>query len=276
MAPPERDETTLRRFLLRTLPDEQRAALETEALRDDGVFEDLQAVEDDLFHDYARGALSDGERRDFERTLLRTPDGPRRLADAQALVVRLDAAPAPGSVSAVRWSAPAWLAAAAVLIALAAAWLLGRPAAPPQQAQQPAPPPTAVPTGSAPPVPQASPSAAPAATRIVSLALAPGMLRGSPGPVPRVTVTGDVGRLRLVLALPAENRARAYDALLRTAEGRTVWKSSGLRGDAGGGTVSMELPAPALPEGDYELVLERRTEGGPEPVADYRFRLLRD
>jgi hypothetical protein len=273
MAPPERDESTLRRFLLRTLPEEQRATLEAEALRDDGVFEDLQAVEDDLFHDYARGGLPDGERRDFERTLLRTPEGPRRLADARALLARLDAAPA--SPAGARWSAPAWLAAAAVLIALAAAWLLGRPAAAPQHAQQPAPPPTAVPTGPAPSAPQASPPAAPA-VRIVSLALGPGLLRGSPGPLPRVMVTGDVGRLRLVLALPAEGRARAYEALLRTAEGRTVWKGSGLRGDTGGGTVSMELPASALPEGDYELELQRPGPGGPEPFADYRFRLLRE
>jgi hypothetical protein len=261
------DEARLRRYLLRTLPEEERDELEAQVLRDDALFEELEALEDELFHDYAHGRLADGERRDFERSLLAAPGAAERVEHARALLARL--APAPSR--SVRWSAPAWLAAAAVVIALGAAWLWrGAPAAPPQAAHSPAAPPSVPPAPSA-----APPSAAPApVTRVASLALAPGLLRGSPGPLPRLTLGGDVGRVRLVLSLPLEARAPAYDALLRTAEGRTVWKGSGLRPEPRRATLIMELPADALPEGDYELVLAGAA--GAPAGADYRFRLLRD
>lgn len=272
MAPPERDETTLRRYLLRTLPEEERVELEAEALRDDAAFERLQAVEDELFHDYVRGGLSDGERRDFERTLLLIPGGARRLEEARAFLGRLGVQVKPRR--AARWASPVWLAAAAVVLALAAAWLLRGTPAPPQQAQQPSP---AIPVPSPPlsPAPSAAPASPALPSRVVSLALAPGLVRGT-GPMPRVRITDRVASIALVLSLPPRVSGRTFDAALRSAEGAVVWRETGRRPDAGGATLTLDLPATELPEGDYELVLQRPSSGGREPVADYRFRLLRD
>jgi hypothetical protein len=272
MAPPERDETTLRRYLLRTLAEAERVELEAEALRDDAAFERLQAVEDDLFHDYARGGLPDGERRDFERTLLLTPGGARRLEEARAFLGRLGVRAEPRR--AARWVSPVWLAAAAVVLAVAAAWLLRGTPAPPRQAQQPSP---ALPVPSPPlsPAPPAAPASPTVPSRVVSLALSPGLVRGS-GSMPRLHITDRVASITLVLSLPPRVSGRTFDAALRSAEGTVVWREAGRRPDRGGATLTLDLPATELPEGDYELVLERPASGGREPVADYPFRLLRD
>ena len=257
MAPPERDPNTLRRYLLRTLPAEERDRLEVEALRDPEAFDDLQAAEDDLFHDYARGVLADGEREDFERTVLALPGAEERVAAARALVKALDAQPPAAAAPTWRWTAG--LAAAAALAVLAA-WLLlrARPAEAPL-------------TAAVSPSPSPSPSASPAPpARVLALALAPGAVR-SGGVMPTAAVDARTTALELLLTLPAAPPPRMA-AVLRTAEGAAVWSAGDLVAE--GRLLTLRPPLDALAEADYELVLSRTA--GSRPLAEYHFRLLRE
>jgi hypothetical protein len=263
MAPPERDERTLRRYLLRTLPEEQRLRVERGVLGEDGLFDDLSALEDDLFHDYAAGRLSDSERADFERSLMTLPGADERLAAARALLARVAPAAAP------RVRPGAWLAAAAALIlALGVLWLLRgqREAAPrPQQAvATPSPAPAAPSLAS--PTPAPSPGLA---GRVLALALSPAALR-SGGAMPKVTIAPDVTGLRLQLQLPAGAGSGPFQAVIRSAEGQKAWSG---RATTHGRTATVEPMLAALPEGDYELVLLRAPS---DEIATYRFRLLRE
>ena len=257
MAPPERDPNTLRRYLLRTLPPDERDRLEVEALRDPEAFDDLQAAEDDLFHDYARGLLADGEREDFERTLLALPGVEERVAAARALVRALDAQPPAAAAPTWRWTA---VLAAAAALAVLAAWLLlrARPAETPLTAAV-----------SPPPSPPPSASPAPPA-RVLALALAPGAVR-SGGTMPTAAVDARTTALELLLTLPAAPPPRMA-AVLRTAEGAAVWSAGDLVAE--GRLLTLRPPLDALAEADYELVLSRTA--GSRPVAEYRFRLLRE
>lgn len=263
MAPPERDERTLRRYLLRTLPNEQRVQVERDVLGDEALFEELSALEDDLFHDYAAGLLSDSERLDFERSLLTLPAAAERLAAARALLDRV------APVRARTLGRSTWLAAAAALIAaLGVMWLLRarqEPAARPRQAVA-----TPSPAPAAPAL--ASPTAAPSpglAGRVLALALSPAALR-SGGPMPKAVITPDVTGLRLQLALPEGAASGPLQALIRSAEGEKAWSG---RAAAQARSALVEPPLAALPEGDYELLLIRPPAA---EIATYRFRLLRE
>ena len=254
------EDRDLRRYLLGAVAEEERARIEADALRDDGRYEELLAVEDELFHEYAQGGLSDVERRQFEERFLATPEGRERLDRARALLQRLRPAgsaarPAPSPY--VRWLA----AAAALIIAAGTAWLgwrssrtRVREAGVPSAAPSPIPVPT-------------PPSAAPVR---VALALSPGLVRGG-GVVPRAALpAAGEATLRLTLKLPRGARG-PFSVVVASADGIVLW--AGPAGGAAPGSVTVEIPGRSLPEGDYELVLS-----GPDAreVASYAFRVLND
>jgi hypothetical protein len=263
----EPDEQRRRQYLLGALPEEDAVRLEREFLADDAAYEDLVALEDDLFHDYARGGLTDGERVQFERRFLRESEGRRRLADARRVQAALQAPSArPGK--AVQPSSAPWLAAAAaLLLASAAAWWAWAPDGPPI-ALGPTPGPAASP--SPPAAVSPSPTRAPV---ITVLALVPGLTRGASGPR-RALLPADASVLRLVLELPPGRPPGPYRVVARSAEGAEVWSGEGAA--ASGDTVAVDVPASALAEGDYELVLSALSPGGARrDLADYAFGVLR-
>jgi hypothetical protein len=260
MSDREADDRTLRDYVLGTLPDEERARLELDALRDDGRFEELLAVEDDLLHQYAQDGLPDGERRLLEAGLLASPEGRQRLERARALLSRLEAGrqrARPVTPRSVRWLA----AAAALLIAAGSAWLGWRTSRERvREAGVPIPTPAASPT-------TASPTEAP--VRVIALALAPGLVRGGGGPQ-RARLPAGEALLDLTLTLPRGARG-PFTATVSSAEGAQVW--SGAAEPSADGTAAVQIPGAALPEGDYELVLA--ADGGRE-IASYTFGVLRD
>ena len=157
-----------RQYLLGALAEEERARIEADALRDDGRFEELLALEDELFHEYAQGGLSDVERAQFETRFLSTPGGdpaPRGGARAAA-AARSGPRRGPLPARHARWLA----AAAALLIAARTAWLGWR--ASPERIRE-----AARPQATPSPIPTAAPSAAP--VRVIALALSPGLVRGA-------------------------------------------------------------------------------------------------
>jgi hypothetical protein len=259
------DHDTIVRYVLGTLPEEEQARLEEEFFRDDACFEHVLAVEDDLLHEYAQGGLSEDERGRLVERLVRTPAGQQRLARARALLDALQ--------EGRRTSAPRarWLpAAAAVLVAGGVGWLVaGRPSVDRAGVD-----PTPSPLGAGPAPNGPSPVVStPSAASVAALALAPGLSRAEAAPR-RVTLSGSVAMLRLALAVPDHGRHTDYRAVLLTAEGPQAWSGTGSRTSPG--TVTVEVPAVRLAEGDYELILTATDGARRDEVASYSFGVLRE
>jgi len=79
-------EETLRRYLVGDMLDEERESLEVRFINDDALFEELRAVEDELYVEYAAGELEDSEKTAFEKKFLRTREDRKRLAFADAFL----------------------------------------------------------------------------------------------------------------------------------------------------------------------------------------------
>lgn len=81
---PEAQERT-RRYLLGQLIDGAREEFEQELLVDDGLFEELQVVEDELIDEYLAGELPHHELVQFEQHFLGAPDRQEKVRFARAL-----------------------------------------------------------------------------------------------------------------------------------------------------------------------------------------------
>ena len=85
------------RFLLGGGTEAERERLEAEFFADDDAFQQMIAAEDDLIDAYARGELTDSERRQFEQRFMNSSAGRERVCFARAFV----AATVPQKVPAV-------------------------------------------------------------------------------------------------------------------------------------------------------------------------------
>jgi hypothetical protein len=74
------------RYLLNDLPAEDEARFEEAYLRDGGLLERVQSLEEDLIEDYVKGDLSDYERQRFERHYLASTPRRARVETARQLV----------------------------------------------------------------------------------------------------------------------------------------------------------------------------------------------
>src|SRR5262245_35689229 len=90
----DENEKPLIRYLMGDLPEEQQLQVEGKFLGDDQHYEQLLALENELFYDYAQGKLSPGEREQFEKRFLASEQNRRRARIASALAHRMsEAAP---------------------------------------------------------------------------------------------------------------------------------------------------------------------------------------
>ena len=97
------------RYLLGGGTEAERERLEAEFFADDDIFQEMLTAEDDLIDAYARGELSDSERRQFEGRFLNSVDGRERVQFARAFA----AAPVPHAITSapvVSTPAPGFLA----------------------------------------------------------------------------------------------------------------------------------------------------------------------
>ena len=111
---------------------------------------------------------------------------------------------------------------------------------------------------------------------IASIVLLSGLSR-SPADAPELVVSSREALIRLELVLDFDEFAR-YDATIQSADDRELVSRKGLRarGPASQRTIVMEFPARRLPEGNYVVKISGRSSSGSnEPVAGYRFRLLK-
>lgn len=76
----------IRLYLLDGLSDDESRAVEESFFSDDTLFDEVLAIEDELFYEYQQDELKDHDREVFERKFLRTPEDRRRAAFAAALL----------------------------------------------------------------------------------------------------------------------------------------------------------------------------------------------
>jgi hypothetical protein len=224
------EDAVIRKYLLGEATEDAAASVETAYFSIEQALDEVGSAEWDLLDDYLAGRLPAGDRARFERHYLRTPAHRRRLAMAKALAVEAAAQRRPHKVL---YFLPLAAAAILVLTVVAVVWGLRLPEAAH--------------------VPGAS---------IVSVQLPLVAVRGE-GETP----TAHLGvAAALELRLEPGAATAPYALLLRTVEGREVW-----RGEAADQPV-FRIPAAELAAGDYVAEL---TSGTDAPPQRYYVRLLR-
>lgn len=306
-------EATLRRFVLGSLDEAARSALDEQLVTEPDVFEALGVVEDELIEEYLDGTSSDPDRAAFEKSFLTSPQRRARLRLAESLRRHASHAKATEPVrlqprqSSFRWQ-PTWLALAAGLVLSLAGnlWLVSRPQA--QRAPSVAAPSVAVqPTAVAPTVAPAlaraamEPSTTPTAedfqrereewskaeARVAALeetlrrsrssvtfVLAAGALR-SAGSAQRIVVPSDAMLVHLRLELSGDDYP-SYRAVLLDDAGEELWAASKLRAEteSGHSFVLLALTPDRLARGDYQVKLSGLTAAGDaEAIGSYPFRV---
>ena len=300
------------RFLLGGGTEAERERLEAEFFADDDAFQQMIAAEDDLIDAYARGELTDSERRQFEQRFMNSSAGRERVCFARAFVaVTPQTAPA---VAPVTTPAPGFFASIfgnttglrVAFAALAIAVLIGFPwllversrlnrelvelreqhARLSQQAEalqrsvaaeklkntE-----TVAVAGNQNSKPNAnidSGATYVAEVRNVVFDINPGATRGGAGNTLRISK--DAKSIRLRLGLEAESSREEYRAVIETAEGRAV-KSMDFK-VASGSHDRVSLPvlsARELQAGDYVVTLSgKQPDNTFERVASYSFRVV--
>ncbi len=111
---------------------------------------------------------------------------------------------------------------------------------------------------------------------VISLVLTPGLLRGEET-TKKALVPSGATLIRLELHFPA-NDYKSWRATLHNAEGAELSRQSLLkaRSRGGGGIVVMDLPAEAIPGGDYYVKLSGTAGSGElEDIGKYYFRVVK-
>lgn len=258
---------TIKDYLLGKLPDEQLPEIEDRLMTNSEFFEELLILEDELIDQYLADKLSPSARDAFETHFMLTPERRQKLrfagtfrkyvavtatsdqVESQEAYDRrapLRRAPAfsfwPFSNPALAYS----LAAVLLLAVLCTSWLVLRNY--PGQF-----------TG-----------------KTMTAVLMPGMTRDE-GTTNRLTIPPDVNRVELRLELP-QSEYPAYRAVLLADNGAEVWSGKELPASsvANHTFVVAEVPAEALPRGDYRVKLSGKlADGSYEDVTSYSMRVLR-
>ena len=295
----------LTQYLLGNLPEDEQLRVEQQFFSDDQVFDELLAVEDELVYEYALGHLAPGEQERFAQRFLTSAAGERRVAIARGVVERLATQPAAFCPTTVRSTAdtttvwqPGLAWAATVLLAIGLGLLgsytigvrrqladaraeldrqmsashagdararaeIERERAARAELER------RLAERTSPAAPSASSST------VLSLVIAPGLLRDAP--TRRVELTSTAAGLQLQLTLPRDADYSSFNVTLRTAEGREVWRRSGLRPSSTdtGRALVVTVPAASLIPADYELSLQGTTGSATEDVAEYYFTVVR-
>ncbi len=232
---PDELESSVRRYLLGELRDEEAAAIEDRLFGEPSFAGQLEDEERDLLDDYAAGRLDRGRKAAVEERLAGSSAQRDRLRFAIALDTRRRR---------IAGRRRLWLAAAAVFVCAAALGAFYFPRTQPFAGNPGLRTPPAV-----------APSVAPRNPAVIaSFLLQPGALRGAETAVLRIPA--HAASVRLELQLDRESSG-LVDATVRTAGGRTVWTQSGIR-PYSAGTISaalIEVPAEKLIPGRYEVRL---------------------
>jgi hypothetical protein len=259
-------------YLLGTLPEGDRAALEDRLFVDEALDEELLATTDDLIQEYLEGRLSEDERRRFETHFLTSPDHRDRLAWMKDLQGAIERTPAPAVLSpSWRRHATLMLAAAAVLlVALALTLRVPHGGGTQEAAHTPTPEVTAAPTANpTPPARQDSTPTPSKPNRVHTVRLA---RAASPTPVD-VALPSEASTLRIEVAVSDESPS--YDAMIRSADGREVWRAEGLVPESAGAPLILSVPSRILIADAYALRVEGEAlREGSQVTLEYSLRVI--
>lgn len=284
---PVSDELIMRYFL-GDLTDEEQVRLEELYFVDDGTFEQLAALEDELIDAYVRGELSGPQRKQFESHFLNSTVRRRKVAFAESFTQYVSEAPRAVSASqregwpnrvagwlGIRGRTARWAFAVAGAVVLIVGtglvrqnWRLRaqlhqmqteqieleqREKDLKRQLAQHTVPPSGNVLRIAPGAEAGSQSHS---LPIVALALAPSLLRGNAEQKTLIIPHGP-HLVRLQLDVGGLQPYESYIATLETVEGVRVWSKGGLKTmpDSDGRTVALDLPSGLLSNTDYIVKL---------------------
>lgn len=308
-----REETLMRRYLLNELSSVQRDQVEQRFFQDPEYFDELATLEEELVDDYARGGLSPEERQRFEKEWIISPERRERVDAAKALfgILREESrSTRPGMVAAVpvrkaRVAGFQWaLAAATFIMALGALWLvpersrlrddlrdarerqtrlersteelrrrlesermrnselnelLRRERASSSSLQQ----------GVEARTPEPG---------VVALVLPTGVTRSGADQRPLIVPAGAT-LVRLQVDIPGDRHSGRLHAVLRTPETTNIWSQDVVlpeRAAARTARLSVPIPSPVLPDGDYILTVQTYLPNGDrEDLTSRAFRVVR-
>jgi len=289
----------LTRYLLGEVSQQERDEIEDGYSRDDDLFEDLIAAENDLIDDYVHDKLSETEKGQFERHFLSNPERREQVRFARSLMLAggdptrtaEDAKPLVRSRPASWTPALRWAVAAGLLVTLAGlSWLAmanrrlhdqleavrAGQAAAQRQAQELRQQVTDLQQAIAQARNQQT-GLPPGSTRL-SLMLVPGLARGN-GRQVTLPLSPGISQVQFILKHEGDEAATSYDVVLETADGRRIWQKENLTGSPAGkegNIVTVEIPATILKRDDYVLRLLQPVSGAkPGELSVYSFRVLR-
>jgi hypothetical protein len=263
-------------YLLDRMPAAQRFEFEARLLDDPALDEELLATVDDLIQEYLARRLSSDDKQRFEQTILVAPEFSERIKLMRALhaaVERLplkDASPARAASRSAPASWHPWLGVAATFAAIAMLVIYARRTPPPPillAAASPVPTPSPSDETDARPLNDAAPSPRPDTLRVVRLPPQP------KAPV-RIELSATTRDLRVEVVVDGESPS--FDAAIRTADGKEVWRAEGLAPVALGQPLRLSVPAAVLMAANYDLRIESESlRGAPSRVLQYRLKIVR-
>jgi hypothetical protein len=244
---PSIDSSAIRRYLLGSAGEDERAALEQRFFEDRDALDQMEAGEDDLIESYLARRLDHGDRQRFETHYLAS--GPRRVR--VETIRRLQAAT--NDVASVRTPARRavrplayWLGAAAVVTIAIGGWWVprSRPGVP-------------LAISSSERQKHSGPTDEKRAVRVFAFSLSPASVRGLDE---RTSLVIPPGTEVVAIDLDAEGagqRPIQARATIRTVDGRDVWEESASVANNLPAAVAarLEVPADRLPPDDYIVTL---------------------
>jgi hypothetical protein len=300
------DEVMLQKYLFGTLSEQEQVQVEDRAFADSEYLEAIEAAEADLIDAYVRGELSPADRRQFEARFFLSPQRRSKVEFARTLArVATESQIVPlaperpsmwqSFIAVVRaWNPAMQIAAvAAVLLLVASVSWLGiqnvamrsrmatfqaqeraaesREAELRQQLAQEQ-------SRAANPAPQSQkpPAGGGHTPLLATLVFLPNVSRAASN-VQQLTLNSGVQLARLEIQLEARDDFPRFRAELHTRAGDEVLVRGNLtpRRAGGGYVVSFDVPATALPAGEYELALKGATGNQTTDIGYYYFRVRR-
>ena len=281
---------TLIHYLLGELSEHDEAQIEEKYFPDDGAFERLCALEDELIDRYVRGELSKAQREDFEKRLLQSPEQRKRIEFARSLMQPLPGPPPLAPVHLIpkkarlrlpNWSMPRLAVLLPAALGLLAVFVLGtwwvRHQRTPSEISVQQPPRSQteqvarVPTEASPQAPTEL-----SESQIATLILTPDITRGAGSEI-RLVLSPKADVVELTASLESVE-FDTYRAEVSTVAGKEVWNENDLhpRETPSGKGVAVRIPAKLFGSKDYILTLRGLAPSGRlQVVSEYSFRVVR-
>src|SRR5215471_3467114 len=301
------DEVLLQKYLLGALSEEEQVQIEDRAFSDPVYLGAIEAAEADLIDAYVREELPPADRRQFESRFFTSSQRRNKVEFARALervasesTVKPPVLERPSAWQALLDAMRGWNPAlqfaagmAALIMIATVSWLASqnasmrsrvaalesqrrdaenREGALRQQLAQ-----EQVRAGSAAPQPPKENPARERVPLLASIVLLPNLSRAA-GSVPQITLSSADQLAHLEIQIESRDEYPRFRAELRTADGEDVVSRGNLtRQRAGAGyLVSFDVPASALPAGEYELALKGVAGDQTTDIGYYYFRVRRE